>query len=94
MKARVIRTSSQHDSVEARTCNNILIVFSSPYNFRLNDEVEFIDFVMSGKVELRNYNSGVISVVVIRPNNVHDLDIPMRHGTSRQPSLERMHRDA
>ena len=90
MKARITRTSSQHDSVEAKTQNDILVVFSCPDKFKLNDEVEFIDFVLDGEVELINHTNGKSSLVVIKSNNVHDLRLPMSHGTSRTPSLERL----
>ena len=90
MKATITRTSSQHDSVEAKTGNDILVVFSCSYKFKLNDEIEFIHFIMDGKVEVKNNTSGTSNLVVIKPNNVHDLRLPMSHGTSRTPSLERL----
>jgi len=90
MKAKITRTSSQHNSVEAKTENDILIVFTCPDKFKLNDEVEFIDFVMYGEIELKNHSRGTSNKVVIKPNNVHDLRLPMSHGTSRTPSLERL----
>ena len=90
MKAIITRTSSQHDSVEARTGNDILIVFSCPDEFKLNDEVEFINFAMDGEVELKNHTRGTSNLVVIKTNNVHDLRLPMSHGRSRIPSLERL----
>ena len=90
MKAKITRTSSQHDSVEAKTGNDILVVFSCSDKFKLNDEVEFINFVMDGEVELKNHTRGTSNLVVIKPNNVHDLRLPMSHGTSRTPSLERL----
>ena len=90
MKAIITRTSSQHDSVEAKTGNDILVVFSCPDKFKLNDEVEFINFVMDGEVELKNHTRDTSNKVVIKPNNVHDLRLPMSHGTSRTPSLERL----
>ncbi len=93
MKAKITRTSSQHDSVEAKTSNDILIVFSCPDKFKLNDEVEFINFVMDGEVELKNHTRATSNQVVIKPNNVHDLlRLSMAHGTSRTPSLERLQR--
>jgi hypothetical protein len=90
MKAIITRTSSQHESVEARTGNDILVVFSCSDKFKLNDEVEFIDFQMNGKVELINHSRDTSSVIVIKPNNVHDLLLPMSHGTSRTPIVERL----
>ena len=92
MKAIITRTSSQHDSVEAKTENDILVVFSCPDKFKLNDEVEFINFVMDGEVELKNHTRGTRNQVVIKPNNVHDLRLPMAHGVSRTPSMERLQR--
>ncbi|MBT3014164.1 MAG: hypothetical protein KME63_00315 [Candidatus Thiodiazotropha sp. (ex Clathrolucina costata)] len=90
MKAIITRTSSLHDSVEAKTSNDILVVFSCPDKFKLNDEIEFINFVMDGEVELKNHTCGTSNHVVIKPNNVHDLRLPKSHGTSRTPSLERV----
>ena len=90
MKAKITRTSSQHNSVEAITENEILIAFSCQDKFKLNDEVEFIGFVMDGEVELKNNTQSTKNVVTIKPNNVHDLRLPMSHETSRTPSLERL----
>ncbi len=90
MKAKITRTSSQHDSVEAKTENDILVVFSCSDKFRLNDEVEFINFVMDGEVELKNKTRSTSNIVVVKPNNVHDLRLQISHGTSRTPSLERL----
>jgi hypothetical protein len=90
MKAKIIRTSSQHDSVEAKTGNDILVVFSCPDKFNLNDEVEFYNFVMDGKVRLKNHTRGTSNLVVIKQNNVHDLRLPMSHGRSRTPTIERL----
>lgn len=90
MKATITRTSSQHDSVEAITDNDILVVFSCTDKFKLSDEVEFVEFVMDGKVELKNHTRSTSNIILIKPNNVHDLRLPSSHGTSRTPTLERI----
>ena len=90
MKAIITRTSSQHDSVETKTGNDILVVFSWPDKFNLGDEVEITNFVLDGEVELKNHTRGTSSIIVIKPNNVHDLKLPFSHGTSRTPTLDRI----
>ena len=90
MKAIITRTSSQQDTVEARTENDILVVFSCSDKFKPNDEVEFIHFVMDGKVEIKNHTRGSSNLVEIKPSNVHDLRLPISHGSSRTPGLERL----
>ena len=90
MKAIITRTNGQRDSVEAITNNDILIVVSCSKIFSLNDEVEFIDFLMDGEVELINRTNGLREIVTIKPDNVHDLRLPNTHGASRIPSPERL----
>ena len=90
MKAVITRTSSQHDSIEAKTDNDILIVFSSSGSFYLDDAVEFEKFRMDGQVKLHNVTQGTSHIINIQPNNVHDLRLPMAHDSNRTPSMERL----
>jgi hypothetical protein len=76
---------------EARTANDILIVFNLPNNdmVSVGDELEIdlehVDLVQ----EVPNHTTGRTVSIKIAQNNIHDLHVPMRHGGSWFPSPDR-----
>ena len=64
--------------------NEILVVFSEPpgYTLFLGDRVEFVDLALDAPVHVRNLSQRNAFTVYIQANNVHDLRLPMSHGSS------------
>jgi len=77
---------------EARTANDILIVFSLPIRGPLSvgDELEIDLNHVDCEQDVSILTTGGSIRVRIAENNIHDLRIPMRHGESRFPSPERI----
>jgi hypothetical protein len=76
---------------EAKTDNEILIVFSRPLDgaLSISDELDIDLEKLDGDQDVPNLTTGKIVRLVIKKNNVHDLSFPMRHGGSRFPSPDR-----
>jgi len=76
---------------EARTANEILIVFSLPnrdavsVGHELEVDLEHTDHVQ----DVPNHTTGKTVAINIAKNDIHDLRMPMRQGGSRFPSSDR-----
>jgi hypothetical protein len=76
---------------EARTANDILIVFSlpNPDTISVGDELEIDLEHVDTDQDVPNLTTGKGVKIRIATKDIHDLHIPMRHGSSRFPSPER-----
>lgn len=77
--------------IEATTANKILIVFSRTDTevLALGDQIE-VDLENLDVIQnIPNLTKGNAFAQMIKSNNVHDLNLPIRHGGSRFPSDER-----
>ena len=92
MEASVQRTHSKPRVCEARTVNDLLVVFVVPPDgaVRLGDKLEFGGLKLNADVLVKNLSLGKSFSVYIREDDIHDLRLPAKHGGSRQPSQERL----
>jgi hypothetical protein len=76
---------------EAKTENNILIVFSRPLDgsLSLSDQLDIDLEQLDREQDVTNLTTGKIVRLTIKKMDVHDLSLPMRHGRSRFPSSVR-----
>jgi hypothetical protein len=93
MKAKVLKIGAL-GNCETRTETNLLVVFSLPrlIALRLGDLLEFDDLGLDRDVSVRTISRDIRFIVHIAANDVHDLDLPIAHGTGRTPSEERLRR--
>jgi hypothetical protein len=91
MDGSVVRITHER-SCEIRLSNDILVVFREPagHSLCIGDVVSFSEFRLEGDVSAENKTRGDRFTVRIRPDNVHDLRLPARHGSSRTPSASRL----
>ena len=91
MRATVILISHER-MCSARTDNQILFVFALPTDttIHLSDELNITNPSLDDVLRITNVTCGTSFDVKIAPNNVHDLRLPMAHGTSRTPSMARL----
>ena len=78
----------------AKTENNILVVFSivGSEKLPLGTELE-VDLPSLLKTQtVFRVQDGLAIAITINENDIHDLNLPSAHGTSRTPSLDRMQR--
>ncbi len=77
--------------IEATTSNEILIVFnrSDEGVVSLGDQLEIDLETLDAPQNIQNLTSGKVISQLIRKMDVHDLRLPMRHGGSRFPSVQR-----
>jgi hypothetical protein len=98
----IVQARNAHGNYSARTENNLLVVFTvdGPEALSVNDEVEFnllwlflsrllAVFQSQRIVRLKD---GHTCRIRVKGNDIHDLDLPPNHGSSRVPSLKRMFR--
>jgi hypothetical protein len=89
-----IQARSIHGKYSARTENDILLVFTihSKESLKLGDsiEVDLLNLLSSQQI-VRSSDSRVIDIQITE-NDIHDLDLAAKHGSSRTPSPERMRR--
>jgi hypothetical protein len=92
MKATVQRMNSALRSCEAVTENNLLLVFPLPETGgpQVGDRIELDPSILGLPQVVQNLSSRGTFTVCLRPDDIHDLDLPMGHGTSRSPSEERL----
>jgi hypothetical protein len=92
MKATVTRLTV-HRVCEARTQNEILFVFGLKLEVSVNvgDELELGEPVLTGVLHIHNLTRGETFDAAIKSHDVHDLRIPVKHGGSRTPTIERLH---
>ena len=78
----------------ARTENNILIVFTVEGNEKLSlDEELEVDLpsLLKSQQVTRLKDQRIVSIK-LKPDDIHDLDLPPNHGSSGTPSMERLKR--
>lgn len=92
MEAIVQKTRVQAQVSEAITTNRLLVVFQVPVDgtVRLGDRLRFDGLTLNAEVPVENLSTGQVFAVFIRDDNVHDLNIPVKHGGLRTPSPERL----
>jgi hypothetical protein len=76
----------------AQTENNTLIVFSldPDKTLLLGDELEVdLPTLLQSQRVIRVKDQRILNVK-LRPDDIHDLDLPANHGSSRTPSVERV----
>ena len=81
---------------DARTENRIALTFTVPGGepFELKEvlEIDLLNLVSTQQVT--RTSTGEIVRIKIGAHDLHDLDLPMAHGQSRVPNLERLSRGA
>jgi hypothetical protein len=92
MDAEVVRITRDR-FCEARLPNEILVVFPEPtdHPIHLGDRLRFQNLRLDAQVRVENLTQRVEFVIHLKANDVHDLRLPVRHGGSRTPTLERLH---
>jgi hypothetical protein len=93
MKA-IVHAHNAHGSFSARTENDILLVFvvEGKETLKLGDEFEVdLPNLLSARQVIRSRDNCVLRIR-INEMNIHDLDLPGKHGASRTPSPERLRR--
>jgi hypothetical protein len=77
-------------TAEARTSNDILVVFRCPAGLvSLSDVLELDLNLLDTEQDVLNLTRGKMLRLKVETQNVHDLRLPAGHGTSRFPSLKR-----
>jgi len=91
MEAEVVSITRER-SCRAQLRNDLLIVFAEPLgvSLRLGDRLRFVGLSLDSVVRVENLSQGNGFTVYVQAINVHDLRLPMAHGTSRTPSTERL----
>jgi hypothetical protein len=92
MEAIVQRLHSTPVVCEANTTNALLLVFVVPDHttVHLGDKLQFASLQLDSVVPVVNSTRSETFSVLLQANNVHDLNLPAGHGTSRTPSAERL----
>jgi hypothetical protein len=93
--ARIVMINWLLPTCSARTDNDILVAFRPPSQkgLSLSDTVEINLERLNVPQEITNLTTGSKFVVAIKDNDVHDLRLPMKHGGSRFPSIDRIKGD-
>jgi hypothetical protein len=91
MQGSIVRITRER-SISVRLPNDILIVFAEPVDHRasLDDVMSFSNLALDADVSVTNVTLGVTFTIKLHAMDVHDLRLPMRHGTSRTPSALRL----
>jgi len=75
---------------DARSDNDILFVFRPPATgLHPGDVVEFDHTITEAFQTARNITTGEAFQILLRARDIHDLRLPVAHGSSRFPSSER-----
>ena len=92
MRAIVSAFNLSLNSWQARTDNDIAIAFSilDGTRLKLNEELEVELPTLLATQTLVRKTTGAAIAVRLRENDLHDLRLPSRHGTSRSPSAARL----
>jgi hypothetical protein len=91
MRAEIVRLTSE-GMCEARTTNDLLVVFRRPAgrDLQLSDVLDFHGLALDADVVVENAAKGYRVVVHVSGNDIHDLRLPAAHGSNRTPSTERL----
>ncbi len=92
MRVKVESIKANGSSCEARSNNDLLFAFPIPAgaDIRLGHLLELDASIIDAPQVVRNISTGKELKIVLKHNNVHDLRLPMAHGTSRFPSKKRL----
>lgn len=92
MEAEVVSITKER-SCRAQLANDILVVFQEVpgRELELGDRLRFIDLRLDAEVRVIRLADSSEFTAYIAANDVHDLRLPMKHGTSRTPSEERLY---
>ena len=76
---------------DAKTAHDILFVFRPPTNglLHVGDPIEINQNILDTEQTAMHIPTGEKFKIEIRKNDVHDLRLPCKHGSSRFPSPER-----
>lgn len=91
MKAEILRLTAE-GMCESRTENGLLVVFRPPAHqeLHLGDMLEFDELVLDADVLVTIATRAAMFVAHIAGRDVHDLRLPLAHGSARRPSEARL----
>jgi predicted CoA-binding protein len=91
MKAVVQKVNLSLAYCDAKTANDILVVFRPPLEARphVGDILEVDLMALAQEQTIRNETQDQQYKTVIKSIDLHDLRLPASHGSSRFPSIER-----
>lgn len=90
MRAIIQKINMTLPYCDARSGCDILFVFLPPATgLHLGDVVEFDHTVIESSQTARNITTGETFQIHLRERDIHDLRLPVAHGSSRFPSPER-----
>jgi hypothetical protein len=95
LKAKVVQVM-RTGACEVVTANSIAIAIHPPEACRseLDDQFRFTGLLEGDSpVLVENLTRGWSAEMRIRDHDVHDLRLPVKHGASRVPSVQRLHQD-
>ena len=92
MKATIVCFNHSINHYEATTDNDIAFSFSvlDGEHLKLNESLEVDLTRIVAAQQLTRISDGKIIKIKIGEHDLHDLRLPMAHGTSRRPSKERL----
>ena len=94
MKASILKSSKNTCSYSAKTENNILVVFSAPGGIKLDIgdclEIDLVNVLQTKEVTVLKTQETIR--INLRENDLHDLNLEVKHGVSRTPNKERLER--
>jgi hypothetical protein len=88
-----ITSITKERSCSVNLPNDILVVLQEPTGqcLELGDMLLFGGLHLNANVSVKNLSQETEFTIYVAANKVHDLRLPMKHGSSRTPTLERMH---
>jgi len=92
MRAQIVSFNLSINNYEATTDNAIALSFSvlGDEHLKLNEILEIDLPRVVATQQLIRISDGKNIQIKIGENDLHDLKLPMAHGTSRKPSKERL----
>ena len=92
MRAQIISFNRSINNYQARTENNIALSFSilGGEHLKLNEVLEVDLPNLVAHQHVTRVSDGKAIRVKIGANDLHDLNLPAAHGTSRSPSKDRL----
>lgn len=92
MRAQVNKFNRSLGNYQARTENNIALSFSvlGGEHLKLSEVLEVDLPQIVATQQLVRVADGKVISIKMGENDLHDLNLPMAHGTSRSPSKERL----
>ena len=91
MQATVQKVNLSLPYCDAKTPNDILIVFKPPFDAipHVGDILDVDLMTLDQEQTITNLNQDQKYRITIKSNDLHDLRLPASHGSSRFPSVER-----